>query len=60
MPNILAQFQHDSENFFWCLQVSGAGDPVSDGLDGADKVLMHDTRSIRSICISPEFDAIDP
>lgn len=60
MPNILAQFQHDSENFFWRLQVCGTGDSVSDGLDGADKVLVHDTRSIRSVCIPPELDAIDP
>ena len=60
MPNILAQFQHDSEDFFRRLQVSSTGDPVPDGLDGADKVLVHDTRSIRSVCIPPELDAIDP
>ena len=60
MPDILAQFQHNAKHIFRRLQVSSTGDSVPDGLDGADKVLMHNTRSIRSVCIHPELKTIDP
>ena len=59
MPDILAQFQHNAKHIFRRLQVSSTGNSVSDGLDGADKVLMHNTRSIRSVCIHPELKTID-
>ena len=60
MPDILAQFQHNAKHIFRRLQVSSTGDAVPDGLDGADKVLVHNTRDIRSICIRPELKTIDP
>ena len=59
MAYILGQFKHDLKNLLFVHQVGGTGDAVTNRLDGADKVFMAHSGTIRSVGKGPQFEAVD-
>ena len=59
MTNILTQLQQHMKYFFLVIKIRCTGNSMPYRLDWADKVFLHHARLVRTVCISPELQAID-
>ena len=59
VSDILAKLQHNTINFFRCYQIGGTGNAMPDRLYGANIVIGHNTRGVRTVGVVPKLQAVD-